>query len=278
MNGDLELQTLWYCANRTSRRAAVNDHGPIHVRTAMHHAKHLLELLIEAGIKPNCVVDHGMSVDDALAVVLLAIAFHDTGMAIHRDRHELLSVPITLDWLRRRLPPIYQEPQLTVVISEAAHAVLAHHVNERTLTIEAGVVKVADALDMTKGRSRRAIEAGKIDIHSISAAAVEAVRVTRGTARPIRIEVDINNPAAVFHLKEVFSAKLARSSLEPYVEVPKLDELLQSLRDLGASEDRQRDEQLLASAGRVAPNGGEMPRPVGEPMGIGRGKVPVTVA
>src|SRR5918912_4158114 len=224
---DIEIQTLWYMANRTSRRAAVNDHGPVHVRTAMHHGDTLLRLLVEAGIQPNCVTDHGMTEDDAMAVVLLALALHDTGMSVHRDRHELLSVPITLDWLRRKLPPIYQEPRLTVVVSEVAHAVLAHNVNERTLTIEAGVVKVADALDMTKGRSRRAIEAGKIDIHSISAAAVEAVRVTRGTNKPIRVEVDINNPAAVFHLKEVFGQKLAHSSLEPYVEVTKLDELLE---------------------------------------------------
>jgi uncharacterized protein len=272
MQNDLELQTLWYCANRTSKRAAVNDHGPIHVRTAMHHGQQLLRLLIEAGVQPNCVTDHGMTEDDAMAVVLLALALHDTGMSVHRDRHELLSVPITLDWLRRKLPPIYQEPRLTVVISEVAHAVLAHNVNERTLTIEAGVVKVADALDMTKGRSRRAIEAGKIDIHSISASAVEKVRVVRGTTRPIRIEVEINNPAAVFHLKEVFAAKLAHSSIEQYVEVPKLDELLESLRELGTHADTERDGQLADTA---RANG---ERSAGEPIGIGRGRVPTTIA
>src|SRR5205085_10565235 len=98
-------------------------------------------------------------------------------------------------WLRRKLPPTYAEPQLTVVISEVLHAVLAHNVNERCLTLEAGIVKVADALDMTKGRSRKAITSGKIDIHTNSAASIEAVRVTRGTNKPIRVEVDINNPA-----------------------------------------------------------------------------------
>jgi uncharacterized protein len=279
LSSDIEVQTLWYCSNRTSRRAAVNDHGPIHVRTAMQHGYRLLRLLSEAGVQPNCVTDHGMTDDDAMAVVLLAIAFHDTGMAIHRDRHELLSVPLALDWLRRKLPPIYSEPQLTVIISEVVHAVLAHSVNERTLTIEAGVVKVADALDMTKGRSRRAIESGKIDIHSISAASVETVRVTRGVTRPIRIEVDINNPAAVFHLKEVFGAKLARSSIEPYVEVPKLDELLHSLRELGTREDRQRNEQLVQSVDRTSGrDGAPVERDLGEPIGIGRGKVPTTIA
>ena len=74
------------------------------------------------------------------------------------------------------LADIYEEPERTVIVSEVAHAILAHNVNERCLTLEAGIVKVADALDMTKGRSRKAITAGKIDIHSISAAAVEAVR------------------------------------------------------------------------------------------------------
>ncbi|HEX8969292.1 MAG TPA: HD domain-containing protein, partial [Chloroflexota bacterium] len=262
-------------ANRTSQRAAVNDHGPVHVRTAMHHGDTLLRLLIEAGIKPNCITDHAMTEDDARAVVLLGLALHDVGMSVHRDRHELLSVPIALDWLRRKLPVAYAEPQLTVVVSEVLHAILAHNVNERCLTLEAGIVKVADALDMTKGRSRKAINAGKIDIHSISAAAVEAVRVTRGANKPVRVEVDINNPAAVFHLKEVFGQKLAHSSLEPYVEVPKLDELLESLRELSTSEDLQRDAEAAAT---TSGNGRSDARTLGEPLGIGRGRVPTTIA
>jgi uncharacterized protein len=275
LESDIEVQTLWYMANRTSKRAAVNDHGPVHVRTCMHFGQRLLRLLIEADVQPNCITDHGMTEDDATVVVLLALALHDVGMSIHRDRHELLSVPIALGWLRRNLQAIYQEPQLTVVVSEVLHAVLAHNVNERCLTIEAGIVKVADALDMTKGRSRKAIASGKIDIHSISAAAVEAVRVTRGVNRPVRVEVDINNPAAVFHLNEVFGQKLARSSIVQYVEVPKLDELLDSLRELSTSEDPQRDAEAAATNGRPTPID---ERRTGEPLGIGRGRVPTTIA
>jgi metal-dependent HD superfamily phosphatase/phosphodiesterase len=275
LESDIEVQTLWYMANRTSRRAAVNDHGPVHVRTAMHHGDTLLRLLMEAGVQPNCITDHAMNEDDTRAVVLLGLALHDVGMSIHRDRHELLSVPIALDWLRRKVPPIYAEPQLTVISSEVGHAILAHNVNERCLTLEAGIVKVADALDMTKGRSRKALSAGKIDIHSISAAAVEAVRVVRGTNKPIRIEVDINNPSAVFHLKEVFGQKLAHSSIQDYVEVPKLDELLETLRELGTSEDTQRDAEAAAT---TAGNGRTEGRGAGEPIGIGRGGVPTTIA
>src|SRR6267154_3324443 len=120
---DIEVQTLWYMANRTSRRAAVNDHGPVHVRTAMHHGDTLLRLLVEAGVQPDSITDHAMTEDDARVVVLLGLALHDVGMSIQRDRHELLSVPIALDWLRRKVPPVYMEPQLTVIISEVVHAI-----------------------------------------------------------------------------------------------------------------------------------------------------------
>src|ERR1051326_4448082 len=82
---DIEIQTLWYMANRTSRRAAVNDHGPVHVRTAMHHGDTLLRLLMEAGIQPNCITDHAMTADDARAVVLLGLALHDVGLSLPRS-------------------------------------------------------------------------------------------------------------------------------------------------------------------------------------------------
>ena len=235
MEEDVELQTLWYCANRNAKRAAVNDHGPVHVRLVMGYAYEMLRLLVEAGVEPNVVRDHGLTPDDAAVVVTTAVAFHDTGMSVHRDRHEEYSVPLAMVKLRALLAGLYREPELTIVVSEALHALVAHSARTRCLTLEAGIVKVADALDMTKGRSRHAIENGKIDIHSISAAAIEQVRVTRGAERPVRIEVEISNPAAVYQLKEVFGGKLAQSGLTPYVEIPTLDYLLESLSQHGSS-------------------------------------------
>jgi hypothetical protein len=99
--------------------------------------------------------------------------------------------------------------------------------------------------------------------------------------KPIRVEVDINNPAAVFHLNEVFRQKLEHSSIRDYVEVPKLDELLDSLRELGTSADPQRDAEAAATTA-TATNGREdgraASRGMGEPIGIGRGRVPTTIA
>ena len=233
MEEDVELQTLWYCANRNARRAAVNDHGPVHVRLVMNYAYEMLRLLIEAGVKPSSMADHALTEDDAAVIVVTAVAFHDTGMSVHRDWHEQYSVPLAMAKLRLMLQDLYSEPERTIIISEALHALVSHSLPVRCLTLEAGIVKVADALDMTKGRSRRAIENGKIDIHSISAAAIDRVRVCAGTERPIRVEVEVSNPAAVFQLKEVFGGKLAQSGLAPYVEIPTLDRLLETLSQDG---------------------------------------------
>ena len=87
------------------------------------------------------------------------------------------------------------------------------------LTIEAGVVKVADALDMTAGRSRMGFEAGEVNIHSVSAQAVSAVHLSKGQERAVRIEVVLNNSAGIFQVDELLRGKLQRSSIAPYVEV-----------------------------------------------------------
>jgi len=80
-------------------------------------------------------------------------------------------------------------------------------------------VRVADALDMTKGRSRIPFEAGQVDIHSLSAAAIDKVAILHGEAKPIRIVVTMTNSAGIFQLDELLKEKLHGSGLEPYVQV-----------------------------------------------------------
>ena len=101
----------------------------------------------------------------------------------------------------------------------ALHAIISHRSDGRPLTVEAGVVRVADALDMTKGRSRIPFEAGQVDIHSLSAAAIDRVEISRGETKPIRIAVTMTNSAGIFQIDELLKDKLHGSGLEPYVEV-----------------------------------------------------------
>jgi len=89
----------------------------------------------------------------------------------------------------------------------------------RPLTVEAGTVRVADALDMAKGRSRIPFERGRVSIHSLSAAAIESVHITDGERYPIHIEIAMNNSSGVYQVDELLKAKLRGSGLEPYVEV-----------------------------------------------------------
>jgi hypothetical protein len=78
---------------------------------------------------------------------------------------------------------------------------------------------VADALDMAKGRSRIPFEHGRVSIHSLSAAAIDALEIKDGAQTPILIEITMNNSSGIYQVDELLKAKLRGSGLEPYVEV-----------------------------------------------------------
>ena len=143
----------------------------------------------------------------------------DLGIAIHRDNHEQYSLVLAVPKLRELLDGVYDATQRAIIVAEILHAMIAHRWNERCLTIEAGVVKVADALDMTQGRSRIPFEAGETNIHSVSAAAVDLVSLHKGEKVPIRIEITMSNSAGIFQVDELLKRKLHNSSIAPYVEV-----------------------------------------------------------
>lgn len=220
MNADLELQQLWKCANVTAvERLGMTDHGPVHIRIVMNIALRLLRLLVEAEVECGIVRDYDMGTEDAEVVVALAAGLHDIGMSIHRSNHEQYSLILAAPKIRQLLTGIYEEPELTIVTSEALHAIISHRSDMRGLTAEAGCVKVADALDMAKGRSRIGFEAGKIDVHSLSAAAIDAVTISKGSVKPIHIAVAMNNSAGIFQLDELLKPKIQTSGIASHVEV-----------------------------------------------------------
>jgi metal-dependent HD superfamily phosphatase/phosphodiesterase len=220
VNADDDLYGLWTAANvNAMERLHMTDHGPVHVKIVMNIAVRMLRLLVEADIQPSLVADYEMEVDDAEVVVALAALLHDVGMSIQRSDHEAFSLFIAQDKLKEILPEIYEPRQATIVRAEILHAIISHRSGGKPLTLEAGVVRIADALDMAKGRSRIPFEAGSLSIHSVSAAAIEGIRLDRGKERPICITVEMSNSAGVFQLDQLFRGKLKGSGLEPYLEV-----------------------------------------------------------
>ena len=220
VNADDELYTLWQVNNVNAvQRLAMNDHGPVHVQIVTNIALKLVRLLVDRSVTPSVVEGHNLTIEDAEVIVVLASLLHDIGMSIHRVDHELYSLFLARPKLRELLEGIYDLPTLTILTSEILHAIISHRAGGLPLTLEAGVVRVADALDMAQGRSRIPFQAGKVDIHSVSATAIEQVIIEQGELKPIRIVVKMNNSAGIFQLDELLKDKLEGSGLEPYVEV-----------------------------------------------------------
>ena len=165
------------------------------------------------------VTDHGMTARDAEVVVVAGAMLHDTGMSIHRADHEAYSLFLAEPKLRELLTGSYEEPELTVVVSEVLHCIIGHRRRGEPYTLEAGVVRVADALDMAQGRARLPVERGISGIHAISAAAIDDVSIDRGTDRPIRVEIKMNNSAGIFQVDDLLATKIRGTPLEGHVEV-----------------------------------------------------------
>jgi uncharacterized protein len=220
VNQDDELYALWLAGNVNAvERLGMTDHGPVHVKIVMNIADKLFRLLTSHGVEPAVVTNYEMELDDAEVVVILASLLHDVGMSIHRPEHETFSLFIAQRKIQELLTPLYDRASATIMTSEILHAIIAHRSGGKPLTLEAGIVRVADALDMAKGRSRIPFSDGSMSIHSVSAAAIEAVHIETGSTKPVRLRIELSNSAGIFQLDQLFREKLRGSGLEAYVEL-----------------------------------------------------------
>jgi metal-dependent HD superfamily phosphatase/phosphodiesterase len=220
VNCDDQLKGWWHVANVNAVvRMQINDHSWVHVQIVTNIALKLLRQLEKNGIEPAMVTDYGMTRQDAEVVVALTSLTHCVGMSIHREGHEDFSLFLAEPKLRELLDGIYEEPDLTVIVSEVLQGITSHRADGQPLTLEAGILRVADALDMEQGRSRIPFERGHVGIHSLSAAAIEDVAIGDGEEKPIRIEITMNNSSGIYQVDGLLKAKLRGSGLEPYVEV-----------------------------------------------------------
>jgi uncharacterized protein len=218
-NADERLRGWWHMQQVNADRLGMSDHSWVHIRIVLNIALRLFRLLTRAGLEPAMVTSHGMGRRDAEVVIAAGCMFHDTGMSIHRTDHEEFSLFLAGDRLPLLLEGIYPEPERTVVIAEALHAVIGHRRRGDPFTIEAGVLRVADALDMASGRSRVPFETRRPNIHSLSAAAIDTVSIDPGEERAVRIEIAMNNSSGLFQVDELLATKLRGSGIEEHLEV-----------------------------------------------------------
>ncbi len=217
---DVRLRTFWKCSNVMAiDRMGFTDHGPTHVKIVANLALRLLRVLVDKQVKPSVVRNYSMGNDDAEVVVVLGSILHDLGMVVIRNRHEMYSAMLAREFIERSLTPVYSEEEKAIITSEVLHCIVAHERPNVPLTVEAGIVGIADALDMEAGRARIPFESGKIDIHAVSALSIEKVEIAEGGKKPITIRIKMSNSAGVFQIDELLKPRIEVSGLQEYFHV-----------------------------------------------------------
>lgn len=206
-------------------RKGYNDHGTKHIEIVRNRALCLYDLLKAGNVEFNGAAQQGLTEADEAVIIALAATLHDIGHVVHRDDHPYYSIPLAADVLDRLLREFefYDATERVRIKGEVLHAILCHHTEETPLTTEAGVVRVADALDMERGRSRIPYEKGGRGINTISSRAIRKVSLQQGEESPVMVEIEMTDAAGVYQVDELLKHKLHDSRIEEYVRIVALN-------------------------------------------------------
>ena len=225
---DPEIEAVQNYANNVSIvRLGFNDHGPVHMRTVCRNALKMLKILHNAGIKTSLETEQTGTFSDSATAVILAGFFHDFGMTIGRQDHELysgiLAQPIIDRILTKFLPGKADLNRRVIIRSIAMEGIIGHMGTHRIHSIEAGLILIGDGCDMTKGRARIPMELNTKptvgDIHKYSANSIEKVKIHQGSEKPIQIEVFMSSDVGFFQIEEVLIPKINSSPTKGFVEL-----------------------------------------------------------
>lgn len=178
----------------------------------------MCRILAKRKVEMGVVRDYGLTQHHAELIVVLGSLFHDFGMQINREGHEEFSLFIAfkimddvLDFLPTR--------ERVIVKGETLHGIINHRDDGAPKTTEAAIIRIADALDMSEGRSRIPFEQGTVNIHSLSAYAIDKVELLEGVDFPVEINIYMNNSSGLFQVDELLKPKIMHSGLEKYCQV-----------------------------------------------------------
>lgn len=207
------------------RRLGFNDHGWVHAEIVTASSVRMLGILLRRGIPPGIVKDHepgAFSAEDSMVVAICAAYLHDIGNAIHRDDHEVHSTALARAILEKLLSEFYANiEKRQLLIGEILHSIYSHD-KAKCLTLEAGVLRMADGTDMAGGRSRLSLKLRGLGIHVVSAQAIREVRITenkRGEGKPIRMEIAMANLAGIFQVEKLLLENIPNSGMGDYIEI-----------------------------------------------------------
>ena len=225
---DAEVQAIQDYANTVSIvRLGFNDHGPVHMRTVCRNALKMLKIFYQAKIQTSLAKEQSGTFADSVTAVILASFFHDFGMTVGRQDHELYSAiigqPIINSILKKVLPEEKDLKRRVTIYAMAMEGIIGHMGTRKIHSVEAGIILVADGCDMTKGRARIPMEINTKpsvgDIHKYSANSIEKVKILAGEEKPIKIEVHMSAVAGFFQIEEVLLQKISCSPIKDFIEL-----------------------------------------------------------
>lgn len=222
---DPEVKVLLRMSNVMAvHRLRYNDHGPIHADIVAGAALEIFERILSSksiNVVPSSIRDKVVpSVEYSRIIVMYAALLHDIGNSIHRDMHEKFGALLAKELVDRALAKIVDETELRIAIrQEILHAIYSTAYDLQCLSLEAGVVKVADGLDMAEGRARMPYKLGKMDIHAVSALSIKRVEIDEGRERPLSITVIMDDMAGLFQVEKVLLPKIETSGIADMFEV-----------------------------------------------------------
>jgi len=220
IEADPEIQAYLAAQNvNPVYRKKYNDHGSKHIEIVRNRALELYGLLKEGDVEFDGARDQGLAEADEPVIIALAATLHDIGHVVHRDEHVYYSIPLAADLLDRFLPQFYDTAEVVRMKGEVLHAILCHHTEEVPLTTEAGVIRLADGLDMEKGRSRMPYQQGSRGINTLSSQAIDRVTLEPGDEVAALVRIEMTNAAGVYQVDELLTAKLRGSGLEEDIHI-----------------------------------------------------------
>ena len=195
-----------------------NDHGPVHVLLTTRRALELLKLVRKFGIQTTA-EKLGKSLRWSKFIVAFAALFHDIGNMIHRTPHYQFSVFLA-EPIIEKLVGEFEKRDPLLLKALTLNAIYTHDEHVPCTTIEGSLVTIADGCDMEAGRSRLAYKKDRVDIHAVSALAIERVEIKEGTGEePILVEIWMKHPAGIFQVDEILTKKVKSSLLSGRVRL-----------------------------------------------------------
>jgi len=195
-----------------------NDHGPVHVLLTTRRALELLKIIKAFGIQTTA-EKLGKPLRWSKFIIAFGALFHDIGNMIHRTPHYQFSVFLA-EPIIEKLVNEFEKRDPLLLKALTLNAIYTHDEAVPCTTIEGSLVTIADGCDMEAGRSRLVHKKDRVDIHAVSALAIERVEIHGGDGnQPILIEIWMKHPAGIFQVDEILTKKVKSSLLSGRVRL-----------------------------------------------------------